>query len=122
MLCQTVIGQPKMCVCVCDKAVSIVTKSAHVARLSCYYTLSILPNNVFLHWHYSPLWALACRTISFHFFLSATNPLHLLTPSTSRSLSTSSFYPFLGLPLLLVPSSSSVKIFLGILSSFILSR
>ena len=27
-------------------------------------------------------WALACRTMSFHFFLSATNSLHLLTPST----------------------------------------
>ena len=73
----------------------------------------------FFHWHYSPLWALACWTMSFHFFLSATNSLHLLTPSTWRSLSTSSF---LGLPLLLIPSSSWVKIFLGILSSSILSR
>jgi len=36
----------------------------------------------FFHWHYSPLWALACRTMSLHFFLSATNSLHLLTPST----------------------------------------
>ena len=60
--------------------------------------------------------------MSFHFFLSATNSLHLLTPTTWRSLSTSSFHPFLGLPLLLVPSSSWVKIFLGILSSSILSR
>ena len=76
----------------------------------------------FFHWHYSPLWALACQTMSFHFFLSATNSLHLLTPSTWRALSTSSFHPFLGLPLLLVPSSSWVKIFLGILSSFIFSR
>ena len=24
-------------------------------------------------WHYSPLWALACQTMSFHFFPSATN-------------------------------------------------
>ena len=47
---------------------------------------------------------------------------YLLTPSTWKSLSTSSFYLFLGLPLLLVPSSSWVKIFLGILSSSILSR
>ena len=48
------------------------------------------------------------------FFLSATNSLHLLTLSTWRSLSTSSFHLFLGLPvLLLVPSSSSVKIFFG---------
>ena len=54
--------------------------------------------------------------------MSATNSLHLFTPSTWRSLSTSSFYLFLGLPLLLVPSSPWVKIFLGILSSFILSR
>ena len=77
---------------------------------------------LFLHWHYSPLWALACRTISFHFSLSITNSLHLLTPSTWRSLSASSFHPFQGLPLRLVPTSSWVKIFLGILSSSILSR
>ena len=77
---------------------------------------------MFFHWHYSPLWALTCRTMSFHFFLSATNSLHLLTPSTWRSLSTSSFHLFLGLPLLLVPSSSWVRIFLGILSSSIPSR
>ena len=75
----------------------------------------------FFHRHYSPLWALACRTMSFHFFLSATKFLHLLTPSTWRSLSTSSFHLFLGLPLLLIPSNSWVKIFLGILSSSILS-
>jgi len=56
------------------------------------------------------------------FFLSATNSLHLLTPSTWRPLSTSSYHLFLGLPLLLVPSSYWVKIFLGILSSSILSR
>ena len=76
----------------------------------------------FFHWHYSPPWVLACRTISFHFFLSATNSLHLLTPSTWRSLSTSSFHLILALPLLLVPSSSWVKIFMGILSTSILSR
>ena len=76
----------------------------------------------FFHWHYSPLWALACRTMFFHFFLSATNSLHLLTPSTWRSHSTSSFHLFLGLPLLLVPSSSWVKTFLGTLSFSILSR
>ena len=75
----------------------------------------------FFHWHYSPLWALACRTISFNFSLSITNSLQLLTPSTWRSLSTSSFHPFLGLPLCFIPSSSWVKIFLGILSSSILS-
>ena len=60
--------------------------------------------------------------MSFNFFLSATNSLHLLTPSTSRSLSTSSFHLFLGLPLLIVLSSSWVKIFLDILSSSFLSR
>ena len=76
----------------------------------------------FFHSHYSPLLALACRTMSFHFFLSATNSLHLLTPNTWRSLSTSSFHLSLGLPLLLVPYSSWVKIFLGILSCSILSR
>ena len=59
---------------------------------------------------------------TFIFFLSATNSLHLLTPSTWRSLSTSSFHLFLGLPHLLVPSSSWVKTFLGIVSSSILSR
>jgi hypothetical protein len=35
-----------------------------------------------LHWHYNPLWVLAYRTISLHCFLSVTNSLHLLTPST----------------------------------------
>jgi hypothetical protein len=60
--------------------------------------------------------------MSLHFSLSITNSLHLLTPSTSRSLSTSSLHPFLGVPLHLDPSSSLVKIFLGILSSSILSR
>jgi len=75
----------------------------------------------FFRWRYSPLWALACRTIPLHFSLSIANSLHLLTPSTWRS-PTSFLHPFLGLPLRLVPSSSSVKIFLGILSSSILSR
>ena len=86
-----------------------------------YYLLFTLFSFFFL-WHYSPLWALACRTMSFHFFLPATNSLHLLTPSTWRSLFTSSFHLFLSFPLLLVASSSWVKIFLGILSSSILSR
>jgi len=26
----------------------------------------------FFHWHYSPLWTLACRTMSFHFSLTTT--------------------------------------------------
>ena len=76
----------------------------------------------FFRWHYSPLWALACRTMPFQFSLTATNSLHLLTPSTWRSLSSPSFHLFLGLPLLLIPSNSWLKIFLGILSSSILSR
>jgi len=42
----------------------------------------------FFLWRYSPLWALACRTIPLRFSLSITNSLHLLTPSTWRSLST----------------------------------
>jgi hypothetical protein len=71
----------------------------------------------FFHWRYSPLWALACRTMSLHFVLSITNSLHLLTPNTWRSLSTSSFHSFLGLPLRFVFSSYWMKIFLGILSS-----
>ena len=89
----------------------------HCAPLAPIYVEII----IFFHWHYSPLWALACRTMSFHFFLSATKSLPRLTFSTWKFLSTSSFHPFLGLPLRLVLSSSWVKIFLGILSS-ILSR
>ena len=54
----------------------------------------VVDSYIFFHWHYSPLWALACRTMSFHFFLSATNSLHLLTPSTWRALSTSAFHPY----------------------------
>jgi hypothetical protein len=54
---------------------------------------------------------LACRKIPLHLSLSITYSLHLLTPSTWRSLSTSSLHPFLGLPLRLVPSSSWVKMF-----------
>ena len=38
--------------------------------------------------------------MSFHFFLSATNSLHLLTPSTWRFLSTSFFHLFPSLPVL----------------------
>jgi hypothetical protein len=76
----------------------------------------------FFHWRYSPLWALACRTIPLHLSLSITNSLHLLTPNTWRSLSTSSFHLFLGLPFRLVRYSSWVKIFLCILASSILSR
>ena len=74
------------------------------------------------HWCYSPLWTLACLTMSLHFVLSLTISLHLLTLNTWRSLSTSSLHPFLGLPLRLVPSSSWFKTFLGILFSSILSR
>jgi hypothetical protein len=76
----------------------------------------------FFRWRYSPLLALACWKTPLHFPLSITTSLHLLTPNTWRSLSTSSLYPFLGLPLCLVPSSSWAKIFLCILSSSILSR
>ena len=76
----------------------------------------------FFRWRYSPLWALACRTIPLHLSLSITNSFHLLTPNTWRSLYTSYLHLFLGLPLRLVPSSSWVKNFLGILSSSILSR
>jgi len=73
----------------------------------------------FFRWRYCPLWVLACRTMPLHFSLSTTNSLHLLTPSTWRSFSTSSLHPFLGLPLRLVAFSSWVKIFLGILSSIL---
>jgi hypothetical protein len=76
----------------------------------------------FFLWRYSPLWTLSCRTIPLHLSLSITSSLHLHTPSTWRSLSTSSLHPFLGIPLHFVPSSSWAKIFLCILSSSILSR
>jgi len=66
--------------------------------------------------HYSQLWAVACRKITFHFSLSITNSLYLLTPSPWRALSTSC------LPLRLVLTRSWVNIFLGTLSSSILSR
>ena len=65
----------------------------------------------FFHWHYSPLRALACRTMSFHFFLFATNSIFSLPALEDLFL----------LPLS-IPSSSWAKIFLGILSSSILSR
>ena len=42
----------------------------------------------FFHWHYSPLWALACRTMSFHFF-----PIcHQLSPSSHSQHLKISFY------------------------------
>jgi len=88
----------------------------------CHYYSTFFFFFFFFHWRYSPLWALAGRTIPLHLSLSITKSLHLLTPNTWRSLSTSSLHPFLVLPLRLVPSSSWVKIFLCILSSCILSR
>jgi hypothetical protein len=33
---------------------------------------------IFFRWRYNPLWALACRTISLHFFLSPTLSIFLL--------------------------------------------
>jgi hypothetical protein len=83
-----------------------------------------IPDVVFVCfcWRYSPLWALASRTIPLHFSLCITNSLYLLTPSTWRSLSTSSLHSFLVLHLRLVPSSYLVTIFLGILCSSILPR
>ena len=62
---------------------------------------------------------LSNNILPFFFFRSPIS--HLLAVSSWKSLSTSCFHPFLGLPLRLVPSSSWVKIFLGILSSSILS-
>jgi hypothetical protein len=49
-----------------------------IIRLSktCFIFKFIVIFFFFFHWHYSPLWALACRTRSFHFFLSVTNSLH----------------------------------------------
>jgi len=50
---------------------------------------------------------------------------HQLSPSSHSQhlkISFSFFHPFLGLPLRVIPSSSWVKIFFGILSSSILSR
>ena len=77
----------------------------------------------FFHWHYSPLWALACRTMSFHFFLSAPPTLSIFSlPALEDLFLLPLSIFFLDLPLLLVPSSSWVNIFWGILSSSILSR
>ena len=36
----------------------------------------------YIHWRYSPLWAVACRKKALNFPLSITNSLHLLTPIT----------------------------------------
>jgi len=66
-------------------------------------------HHLLFRWRYSPLWALACRTIPLNLSLSITNSFHLLTPNTWRSLSSSSLHSFLGLPLCLVTSSSWVK-------------
>jgi hypothetical protein len=98
----------------------LVYKSEQDARVMCILLGFIF--FFFFRWRYSPLWALACRTIPLHLSLSVTKSLHLLTPNTWRSLFTSSLYLFLGLPLRLVPSISRVKIFLRILSSYLLSR
>ena len=70
-----------------------------------YYMFRSKNPIIFFHWYYSPLWALDCRIISFHFVLSATNFLQLLTLSTWRSLSTplsilSWVVPFSSLPVL----------------------
>jgi len=50
--------------------------------------MSMCTHLFFFRWRYSLLWALACRTVPLHFYLSFTNSVHLLTPSTWRSLST----------------------------------
>ena len=69
----------------CDGPIPHPRASFRVCVCVCLSTSGIF----FFHWHYSPLWALACRTMSFHFFSYLPPTLHLLTPSTSRSLSTS---------------------------------
>ena len=82
---------------------------------------TVHPPNIFFffHWHYSPLWDLACRTMSFHFsYLPPTLSIFSLPVLEDLFLLPLS----MGLPLLLVPSSSWVKIFLGILTFSILSR
>ena len=81
----------------CSSIFSYLPPTLSIFSLPALEDLFLLPLSIFswvfpfffffFHWHYSPLWALACRTMSFHFFLSATNSLHLLTPSTWRSLS-----------------------------------
>ena len=106
---------PGICLATEEKARKILSHGSHTYT----YNKNIF---FFFRWRYSPLWALACRTIPLHLSLSITNSLHLLTPNTWRSLSTTSHHTFLGLYLRLVPSSSWVKIFLGTLSSSILSR
>ena len=44
------------------KYLNVFMTGATVKKLGHYFFF------FFFHWYYSPLWALACRTISFHFF------------------------------------------------------
>jgi hypothetical protein len=71
---------------------------AYLRKAAISSVMSICPatwNNwaAFFHWRYNLLWALACRTIPLHLSLSVTNSVHLLTPNTWRSLSTSPSFP-----------------------------
>ena len=45
------------------------------------FCLTLIYYFFFFRWRYSPLWALACRTIPLHFSLSITNSLHSPFPS-----------------------------------------
>ena len=75
-----------------------------------WYKLPTFHNNLklhrllLLHWHYSPLWSLACRKMSFHFILSATKSSHsqhmkisfyFLFPSFPGSSPSSRLFQFL---------------------------
>jgi hypothetical protein len=56
----------------------IIVNTVHIAPCSNKIIANCITLFFFFHWHYSPLWAFACRTRSFHFFLSVTNSLHHL--------------------------------------------
>jgi len=77
----------------------------------------------FFPWHYSPLWALACRTMSFHFF-----PIcHQFSPSShSQHLKISFCFLFPSFTGSSSPSSLPFQFLsedrFGLLSSSILSR
>ena len=85
----------------CAEVKSINTFTFLLSLHRAFCSLSNTPTNAhiqsffFFHWHYSPLWALACRTMSFHFVLIC----HQLSLSThSQHLKISFYFPFPSFP------------------------
>ena len=52
--------------------VSTLIKKIKYSLVAVLSAICITSSSSFFHWHYRPLWALACRTTSFHFFLLPT--------------------------------------------------